>query len=66
VWYEGQKSKVFDNTHVLETYFQDDVIVLRQACRMLRREFMQIGNIDVFWKQLQSLRHAISCCVNGF
>ena len=35
IWYEGQKSKVFDNRHVLETYCQDDITVLRQACRDL-------------------------------
>jgi len=66
IWYEGHKSKVFENRHVLETYCQDDVTFLRQAFRVFRREFKQIGNIDVFWKQLQSLRHAIRCCVNGF
>jgi len=39
---------VFDNRHVLETYCQDDVTVLKQACQVFRREFGQIGNIDVF------------------
>jgi len=48
VWYEGQRSDTYDNRHVLETYFQDDFIVLRQACRAFRREFMQTGHIDVF------------------
>jgi len=47
-WYESQKSLPFDNRHVLETYCQDDVTVLRQACRVFRREFMHIGNIDIF------------------
>jgi len=47
-WYEGQKAKVFDNRRVLETYCQDDVIVLKQACRVFRRKFIQIGKIDVF------------------
>jgi G:T-mismatch repair DNA endonuclease (very short patch repair protein) len=47
-WYEGQRDRVFDNRFVLESYCQDDVTVLRQACRVFRREFMQTGNIDVF------------------
>ena len=45
-WYETQEPP-FDNRRVLEQYCQDDVTVLRQACRMFRREFMQIGNLDV-------------------
>ena len=48
VWYESQRSETFDNRHVLESYFQDDVTVLRQACRVFRREFIQIGHNDVF------------------
>jgi len=48
VWYESQKSQTFDNRHVLETYCQDDVTVLRQACSVFRSEFMQFGHIDVF------------------
>ena len=47
-WNEGQRDRVFENRLVLETYCQDDVTVLRQACRVFRREFAQIGNIDVF------------------
>ena len=47
-WYDSQWSVLFDNVHVLETYFQDDVTVLRQACRVFRREFLQVGNINVF------------------
>jgi len=49
-WYEIQKKKgaVFDNRRVLETYCQEDVTVLRQACRVFRREFIQIGNIEAF------------------
>ena len=46
--YEGQKNEVFDNRRELETYYQDDVGVLRDTCRVLRREFIQIGNIDGF------------------
>ena len=46
-WYEARKSRPFHNKQVLETYCQD-VTVLRQACRVFRREFLQIGNIKVF------------------
>jgi hypothetical protein len=33
-WYEGQKNEVFDNRRILESYCQDDVNVLREACRV--------------------------------
>jgi len=46
--YEGQKQITFDNRRVLESYCQDDVTVIRQACRVFRRDFIQIGNIEVF------------------
>jgi hypothetical protein len=42
-WYEDQKSELFDNKRVLETYCQDDVTVLRQECQVFRREFISIG-----------------------
>jgi len=58
VWYEGQKDLVFDNRRVLEPYCQDDETVLRQACRVFRREFMQIGHIEVF---LEAISIAIAC-----
>ena len=48
----GSENRVFDNRLVLETYCQDDVTVLRQACRVFRREFAQIGNIDVFQESI--------------
>jgi len=48
VWYEGQKEAVFDNRRVLEAYSQNDVTDLRKTCRLFRREFMQIGIIEVF------------------
>ena len=48
VWYASQRSETFDNRRVLESYCQDDVTVLRHACRVFRREFMQIGHIDFF------------------
>jgi len=57
-WYEGQKDEEFDNKRFLEAYYQDDVRVLREACRVLRREFIQIGNIDVF---LESVTIASAC-----
>jgi hypothetical protein len=57
-WYEGQKAEVFDNKRVLEQYCQADVNVLRQACQVFRREFRQIGIIDVF---LVSITIASAC-----
>ena len=45
-WYDSQRSVVFDNKHVQEAYCQIDVTVLRQACQVFRREFLQVGNID--------------------
>jgi len=56
--YESQKSELFVNRRVLEKYFQDYFTVLRQACRVFRREFMQIGNIDVF---IESITIASAC-----
>jgi len=49
-WYEIQKEKdaLFDNRCVMETYCQDDDTVLRQACRVFIREFIQIGKIEDF------------------
>jgi len=47
-WYKGRKDGVFDNKIVLEAYCQDFVSVSREACRVLRREFIQIGNIEEF------------------
>jgi len=47
--YERKKSEpIFDNRRVLETYCHVDVTVLREACRVFRREFIQIGNIEVY------------------
>jgi hypothetical protein len=46
-WYEEQKCVVFNNRLMLESYCQDDVTVLRQACRVFRNEFMRIGNTDI-------------------
>jgi len=57
-WYDDEKNRVFDNKLVLEKYCQDDVTVLRQACQIFRREFMEIGNIEVF---LQSFNIASAC-----
>jgi hypothetical protein len=33
---------------MLERYCHDDVTVFRQACQIFRRDFIEIGNIDVF------------------
>ena len=57
-WYEARKSRPFHNKQVFEAYCQDDVTVLRQACRVFRREFLQIENIEVF---LESLTIASAC-----
>ena len=57
-WYNEEKVKVFDNRRVLEQYCQDDVTVLRKACRVFRREFLEIGNIEVF---LEALTIASAC-----
>ena len=46
--YDSQKDTVFDNRRILEQYSQDDVTVLRQACQIFRREFIEIRNIEVF------------------
>jgi len=56
-WYESQKSELFDKTRVLENYCQDDVTVLRQACRVFRRKFMHIGNIYVFLESITIASH---------
>jgi hypothetical protein len=39
---------VFENKRVLEAYCKDDVNVLRKACCLPRREFIQIGYFVVF------------------
>jgi hypothetical protein len=59
-WYRERKDadEVFDNRYVLEQYCQDDVTVLRQACQIFRREFMKIGNIEVF---LEAVTIASAC-----
>jgi len=53
-----QKDKVFDNRHVLLQYYQDDVTVLRQACQMFRRDFIDVGKVNVF---LESCTIASAC-----
>jgi hypothetical protein len=58
LWYDEQKEKEFDNRRVLEQYCQDDVNVLCQACQIFRRDFIEIGNIDVF---LEALTIASAC-----
>ena len=46
--YESRRFETFENKCFLATYCQDDVTVLTQACRGFRREFTDIGHIDVF------------------
>ena len=41
-WYDEEKDKVFDNRRGLEEYCKDDVIELRQACQIFRRDFIEI------------------------
>jgi len=65
-WYNEQKVKVLENRHVLEQYCQDDVTVLRQACRLFRRKFLEIGNMEVFLEALTTRRRVIRCCVKKF
>jgi len=38
-WYEAHKSHSLHNKHVLEEYCQNDVTVLRLACRIFARSF---------------------------
>jgi len=56
-WYESKES-IYDNRQALESYCQDDVTFLRQVCRVFRREFMHVGNIEVF---LESVTIASAC-----
>jgi len=58
VWYESQRSETFDYRHVLESYSQDDVTVLRLVCRVFRREFMQTGHCVDF---VESITIASAC-----
>jgi len=58
LWYENEKFELFDNRCVFETNSQDDVTVLRQACGVFSRDFMQIGNIEMF---LEAITIAPAC-----
>jgi len=57
-WYEGQKKRIFYKKLVLEKYCQNNVTILRQACQIYRREFIEICNIEVF---LESFTIASAC-----
>jgi hypothetical protein len=57
-WYETQKTEICNNRRVLEEYCQADVTVLRQACQVFRREYIQIGQVEVF---LDSMIIASAC-----
>ena len=56
--YEEKKFVVVDNRRLLEAYYKDDVTVLRQTCQVFRREFVQIGNIEIF---LEDITIASAC-----
>jgi hypothetical protein len=58
LWQSEQKDKVFDCRRVLEQYCQNDVTVLRKACRIFRRDFMDIGNTDMF---IEAVKIASAC-----
>jgi len=47
-WYECQKFEVIENRRLLESYSQGVVNLLQDSCRVLRQEFIQLGNIDVY------------------
>jgi len=51
-WYESQKSELLDNRRVHEKYCQDHVTVLRHAFRVFRREFIQMGYIELFLESI--------------
>lgn len=51
-WYEGQKAEVFHNRRILESYCHADVTVERETCQVFRREFIQIGNIEIFLESI--------------
>jgi hypothetical protein len=53
----GAKETV-NNRRVLEKYCQADVTVLRQACQVFRREFMQIGQVEVSLESVTIATHA--------
>ena len=65
-WYESHLSVLFDNRRVMEAYCQDDVTVLREACQVFRHECLQVGNIQILKKPLQSRPRAIKYCANIF
>ena len=56
--YDTQKDIVFNNSHVLKEYCKVDFTVLRQACQIFRRDFMELGKGDVF---LESCTIASAC-----
>jgi hypothetical protein len=58
-WYEAvAKMEIFDKRRMLERYCQADVTVLREVCRTFRRNFLQVGNVEVF---LESMTIAPAC-----
>ena len=55
---EDQKFEDFNKRRDLELYSQCDGSVLREACKVLNSEYIQIRNIDVF---LESINIASAC-----
>ena len=43
-----RNTKSSNNRRVLEQYCHGDVTVLRQARQLFRRDFMDVGNVDIF------------------
>ena len=64
-WHDEQKDRVFDNRRVMEDYCEDDVTVLREACTIFRRDFIEIGNIEVSSRHLLSQALAKKCCAKS-
>jgi len=57
-WFDREKYRIFDNRRMLVYYCQDDSTVIREACTIFRRDFIEIGNIEVF---LEAYTIAIAC-----
>lgn len=47
-WYDSQWSVLFDNWRVLEDFCKDTLTVLRKACRVFKRDILQVGEIHLF------------------
>ena len=58
--------EVFENKRVLEAYCQYEGSVLLEACRVYRRELLQIGKIDVFLESVTITSACIMVTRNGY